>query len=274
MTKTRRFGISWLLFGLSVCIVSCRPAQTPSPQTPLNPPAAQESVLLVSAASSLTDAFNEIGTAFTKENFNVEVRFNFAASGALQQQIEQGAPVDVFASASTKEIEVLEKGNLLEPETRIEFAGNRLVLIARPETQITGWSDLTSSSVKRIALSNPDSVPSGRYAKETLTQRKLWEKVLPKVVFGENVRQTLTYVTNGDVDAGVVFATDAQQEKAKVIVAAMAVSGKDHAPILYPAVVIAKSSQKESAKRFVLFLQSPAAQTILAKYGFAAVRKR
>ncbi|MBV9868587.1 MAG: molybdate ABC transporter substrate-binding protein [Abitibacteriaceae bacterium] len=228
--------------------------------------------LLVSAASSLTDAFNEIGSAFTKAHPQTTVRFNFAASGPLQQQIEQGAPVDVFASASAKEMDALQKANRLEPKTRLNFVGNRLVLIAPRGSKLKGWNDLKAATVRRIAISNPDSVPSGRYAKETLTRHGLWPLVQPKTVFGENVRQTLAYVANGDVDAGLVFATDARIASQKVRVVQTAVPGKDHQPILYPAAVIAGAPHAVAARQFMAFLQGSTAQHILLRYGFATTR--
>lgn len=233
-----------------------------------------DGVVLVSAASSLTDVMNELGPAFSRENRNTVVRFNLAASGTLQQQIEQGAPVDVFASASTKEIDALETGHFLVPGSRVLFARNRLVLIAPIGSRLKRWEDLKLPTVKRVALSNPDSVPSGRYAKETLTARGLWPSVMSKAVYGENVRQTLSYVSAGDVDAGIVFLTDAQQEKKRVVLVAEAVSGKDHQAIEYPAAVIAKAPNRPMAMRFVRFLQGRTAQDILAKYGFLSVNKR
>ena len=224
--------------------------------------------VLVSAAASLTDAFNEIGKAYTKANPQTVVRFNFGASGALQQQIAQGAPVDVFASASPKEMDALQVGGRLAKNTRADFAGNRLVLIAPLRSGLKTWEDLRRPNVKRIALSNPASVPSGRYAQETLTKRGLWSVVQPKSVFGENVRQTLAYVTNGDVDAGIVFATDAQAEKTRVRVVQTAVPGQDHQPIAYPVAAIADAPNPAGAQRFASFLQSQPAQSILARYGF------
>ncbi|HZO88186.1 MAG TPA: molybdate ABC transporter substrate-binding protein [Chthonomonadaceae bacterium] len=224
--------------------------------------------ILVSAAASLTDAFNEIGMAYTKANPKTTVRFNFGASGALQQQIMQGAPVDVFASASPKEMDALQQARRIEAATRADFAGNRLVLIAPVRSGIKRWEDLRLPAVRRVALSNPDSVPSGRYAQETLTKRGLWSVVQPKAILGENVRQTLTYVASGDVDAGIVFATDAQIEKQRVRVVQDAIPGRDHQPIVYPAAVIVGAPNGPAARRFVAFLHSRTAQAILARYGF------
>jgi molybdate transport system substrate-binding protein len=230
---------------------------------------ARSDEILVSAAASLTDAFTDIGKAYSAAHPGTVVRFNFGASGALQQQIVQGAPVDVYASASPQEMDALQKANRIEPGTRIDFAGNRLVLIVPPGSLVKRWNDLRSGAVRRIAISNPDSVPSGRYAKETLTKRGLWTAVEPKMILGENVRQTLTYVAGGNVDAGIVFATDAQIEKRRVNVVDEAATGKDHSAIVYPASAIAHAPNAAGARRFTSFLIAPAAQAILKRYGFA-----
>lgn len=226
--------------------------------------------VIVSAAVSLTEAFTQIGAAFTKANPGTRVRFNFAASGALLRQMEAGAPVDVFASASPQEMNSLQRAGRLAPGTRANFAGNRLVLIAPASSRsiLRDWRGLTDASVRRIALSAPDSVPSGRYARETLTKRGIWPVVRRRAVFGENVRQTLAYVANGDVDAGIVFASDAALQKGRVRIAAAAVPGRDHAPIVYPAAVIKDAPNAGDARRFVRFLQGREAQAILARHGF------
>src|SRR5579871_157943 len=137
------------------------------------PAGGRADTILVSAAASLTNALQDIGKAFTAADPKTTVRFNFGSSGQLQQQIEQGAPVDVFASASPKEMDALQKSGHLETATRIDFAGNRLVLIVPPQSAVKRWEDLKSASVRHIALSNPASVPSGRYARQTLTKRGL-----------------------------------------------------------------------------------------------------
>lgn len=226
--------------------------------------------ILVSAASSLTDALNEVGTAYTHAHPRTTVRFNFAASGVLQQQVVQGAPVDVFCSASAVEMDALQKTGHLEPNSRIDFAGNRLVLIAPEGSRMRGWNDLAHPKTRRIALSDPASVPSGRYAQETLTKRGLWEIAKRKAIFGQNVRQTLTYVANGDAEAGVVFKTDALHDAGKVRIVAEATPGKDHAPIVYPAAVVSSAPNHADARSFVLFLQSKAARQILVRYGFTS----
>jgi len=230
--------------------------------------------ILVSAASSLTDALNEIGTAYTHQHPRTTVRFNFASSGALQQQILQGAPVDVFCSASPQEVDALQKEGRIAASSRIDFAGNRLVLIAPTGSRLGGWNDLAKAKTRRVALSDPASVPSGRYAEETLTKRGLWDIAKRKAIFGENVRQTLTYVANGDAEAGVVFKTDALHDAGRVRIVTEANPGKDHAPIVYPAALLKDAPNRAAGQSFLQFLQGKEAQRILARYGFTRPGKR
>jgi molybdate transport system substrate-binding protein len=224
------------------------------------------------------DAFGEIGRAFSRIEGNraaTVVRFNFAASGVLLQQIMQGAPADVFASAAVKEMDVLNAAGRIEPATRIVFARNQLVLIVpqnsalgRASTKPWGWYSLADPGVRRVALSNPESVPSGRYARQLLERQGVWPRVQNKAIFGENVRQTLTYVATGDADAGIVFATDARHESRRVRVLARSVPGRDHEPIVYPAAVVRDAPNAAAARRFVRFLRSGVAQAILRRHGF------
>lgn len=233
--------------------------------------------ILVSAATSLTDAMKQIGQEFSKRNSGTTVRFNFGASGALQRQIENGAPADVFASAGAKEMDALAKTGKIDLTTRVDFVGNRLVLIVPKGTVSRKWDDLATPAVKRIALSNPESVPSGRFAREALQRRGLWDRVKTKAVFGENVRQTLEYVARGEADAGIVFASDASVERGRVRVTQFAVPNVDHAPIAYPAAVVSRSRHAALAGRFVAYLRTPVAQGILGRAGFSSlspVRKK
>lgn len=229
-------------------------------------PARAEAELLVSAAASLTESFKEIGRSFAVKNPGVRVRFNFAGSGPLLQQIAQGAPVDLFASADQETMDKAEKGGLILPGSRINFTGNSLVLIAPVKTSlITGLADLKSSRVQKIALANPASVPAGRYAKAALKKQGLWEALALKCVMGISVKQALEYVLRGEVEAGFVFATDAASAKERVRVVAAIPTDR---PIVYPAAIVAASANQERAQAFLRYLRSPEAQAILAKHGF------
>jgi molybdate transport system substrate-binding protein len=226
--------------------------------------------LLVSAASSLTDAMNDLAKAFSVKYPSVQVRFNFAASGVLAQQIEQGAPVDVFASAGEKEMDEVSASGKLVTGTRKNFVTNRLALIAPIASTLRNWKGLASPLIRRIALPIPEQVPSGRYGKQTLEHRHLWASVQSKLVFAHNVRQALAYVAGGDVDAGIVFATDAEIERSRVKIVALAKPHLDHAPIVYPVALIAGDSNLSAARLFETFLLSPEGRRIFVARGFSS----
>lgn len=223
--------------------------------------------LTVSAAASLTDAFNAVKTAFAKERPGIAVTFNFAASGALLSQMEQGAPVDVFASADQKTMDQAVEKKLIDAATRVNFAGNALVLAAPADNpaKLKDLASLTTPAAKRIAIGNPDSVPVGRYTKAALTKAGLWDAISPQCVMAESVRQVLDYLSRGEVDAGFVYGTDAKQggEKVKVIAEVPV-----ETPVTYPMAVLAGSSAKADAAAFVAFVAGPKGQEILATYGF------
>ena len=223
--------------------------------------------LTVSAAASLTNAFPEIGQIFEKQHPGTKVIFNFAASGPLLQQIAQGAPVDVFASADQKTMDQAQEKGLMVPASRKNFVSNTLVLIVPQDSKlaVSGLKDLAKPEVKRVGLGNPASVPVGRYTKEALTQAGLWEALQPKLIMGESVRQVLDYVSRGEVDAGFVFATDAAIAKGKVKTVAEV---QGHQPIVYPVALVAASQKQGLGQEFLNLLASPEGMAILTKYGF------
>ena len=221
--------------------------------------------LLVSAAASLTNAYQEMKAPFEKANPGINIVFNFAASGALLKQMEQGAPVDVFASADQVTMDKAE--NLIDPASRVNFAGNALVLIVPAEEglPLTGPEDLKGEQVKLVAMGNPDSVPVGRYAKGALEALGLYEALTPKFVLAESVRQALDYVVRGEVQAGFVYATDAALRADKVKVTAE-VTG--HKPISYPIALLKESKSKDMGQKFIDFVKAEEGQAILARFGF------
>ena len=229
--------------------------------------ASADQELIVSAAASLTNAFGEIGKKFESANPGTKVVFNFGASGALLQQIDKGAPVDVFASADQKTMDQAAAKGLIISGTRKDFVSNELVLIVPhgAKTPVKTLPDLNASGIGKIALGNPESVPAGRYAQEVLTYEGLWDELRPKFIFGESVRQVLDYVSRGEVDAGFVFATDAAVAKDHVSVALEATK---HEPITYPISIVGSTKNKDLAKRFVDFVLSKEGQEILSTYGF------
>lgn len=229
---------------------------------------ATKTQLIISAASSLKDALQDLEPLYTKVHPNVTLRFNFASSGTLQQQIEQGAPADVFISAAEKQINTLQKKNLILPETKRDLLTNQLVLITPVQSStVDTVQELKSSDVQRIAIGDPKSVPVGQYATETFQKQNLADPLQSKLVLANNVRQVLQFVESGNAQAGIVYLTDAKTTKQVRI--AQTIPENLHAPIVYPVAVVKNSKNPEAAKKFTQFLSSPEASKIFVnKYGF------
>lgn len=230
-------------------------------------PSAHAGDLVVSAAASLTNAFKDVAQAYEKEHAGTKVILNFGASDVLLQQIVKGAPADVFASADQKAMDKAVEEKAVKPDTRIDFAANQVVLIVPTDgkANITALKDLTRDDIKRIAYGNPASVPVGRYTQGALQAAGLWDAVQAKSVLAQNVRQSLDYVSRGEVDAGFVFATDAAVMPDKVKVAVRVPS---QTPVTYPIAVTARDDAAKEAQSFVAYVMSPAGQEILSRYGF------
>ena len=179
---------------------------------------AAESELMVSAAASLTDAFTDIGKAYEKQHPGTVVKFNFASSGALATQIEQGAPVDVFVSADAETTERLRKKSLVVASTEAVVASNTLVVAvpADSKIKIRGLADLKSDEIGHIGIGDPSHVPAGKYARQTLEKLHLWNALEHKLVMGSDVRQVRTYIQRGEVEVGFIFGTDARAKDVRV----------------------------------------------------------
>jgi len=225
--------------------------------------------LTVSAAASLTNAFKDLAPLFESANRGHKLQFNFAASGALLQQIAKGAPVDVFASADQETMDQAQAQKLIEAAQRHNFAANALVVIvpAASSKVPDALPDLAQAGFQRIAIGRPASVPVGRYTKGALEAARVWNQVQRSMVSAQSVRQVLDYVARGEVDAGFVYATDARLMPDKVKVALTVPTAT---PILYPAAPVIASAQPALARAFVEFLLTPPAQAVLAKHGFAS----
>ena len=223
--------------------------------------------LTVSAAASLANAFNEIGPAFEAANPGTKVWFNFAASGALLQQIAKGAPADVFASADQETMNQAEQQQLVKPGTRANFVSNSLVVIVPQDAASVPktLADLNTPVVKRVAIGVPASVPVGRYTRAVLEKANLWPAIEAKMIGAQSVRQALDYVARGEVDAGFVYGTDAAAMPGKVRIA---FSVPSDMPVLYPIAPVAASSNAVAARKFVAYVTSSAGQAVLARYGF------
>jgi molybdate transport system substrate-binding protein len=223
--------------------------------------------LLISAAASLKEALEEIKPLYQQSKPNVNINYNFGSSGALQQQIEQGAPADIFISAAKKQVDALEQKGLLVAGTRNIIAKNRLVLVVpKNVVGITSFYNLKDSNVKKIAIGEPRSVPAGQYGQQVLEKLKIWSEIKSKLVFANNVRQVLASVESGNADAGLVYITDAKiSNQVKVVVTA---DEKYHSAIIYPLVVIKRSKNVDAAKEFSQFLSSDKSKAVFKKYGF------
>ncbi|MEW6108993.1 MAG: molybdate ABC transporter substrate-binding protein [Nitrospirota bacterium] len=231
--------------------------------------------ITVSAAMSLKGPFEELGREFEKTGKGTKVILNFGASGALRGQIEGGAPVDVFASADEKNMDILDREGLLLRDTRSVFAGNSVVLITPvfSSLQIRSFSDLRKNYMKRIAIGNPLTTPVGRYSKEALKHLRIWDHIKDRVVFAENVRQILDYVSRGEVDAGMLYCTDAMIKSREVKVVAEAPE-ESHEKIIYPIAVMKNAGNEITARAFVKFVISEQGIEILKKYGFRTAKQR
>jgi molybdate transport system substrate-binding protein len=236
--------------------------------------AADQQEIVVSAAISLKNAFEETGRLFEAKHKGVKVTFNFGASGDLVRQIEGGAPVDVFASAAQKDMDEAEKKGLIVPGSRINFASNSIVLIIPGDSKIRiqTFQDLELNQVAKIATGNPKTVPAGRYAEEVFVYFKLLAAIKEKIIYAEHVRQVLDYVARGEVDAGVVYSTDARLRAKDIKIAATA-PDDSHRPVIYPVAVVSKTSKQGMAKAFVSLLVSEEAGKILEQYGFTVPGK-
>ncbi|HBC96391.1 MAG TPA: molybdate ABC transporter substrate-binding protein [Clostridium sp.] len=267
MKKSKRM----LFIVMSLCIVflaaGCGGSNASSKETGSSANKDKQVTLTVSAAASLKDSMNEIGKLYKKEHPNVTVKYNFGASGSLQRQIEQGAPVDIFVSAAIKQMDELKNENLVVNDTIKNLLQNDVVLIVpKGSSNVKNFDDLASDKVQKVALGEIKSVPVGQYSQEVLTNLKLMDKVQPKVVYGKDVKEVLTWVETKNADAGIVYKTDALISNKVDIIAA---APKDsHKTVIYPAAVVKNSKNAGAAKEFLSFLSGDKSKTVFEKYGF------
>jgi molybdate transport system substrate-binding protein len=260
------FSMLLLLIVASGCSANEQSNNTTKKQTA----PAKNVELTISAAASLQDALTDIKASFEKEHPNVKITYNFGASGALQQQISQGAPVDLFFSAAEDKFQKLVQDGLIEKKSGMDLLGNELVLVVPKDSnkEIKTFADLTKAD--KVALGTPESVPAGQYGKETLGKLNIWTTVEGKVVYAKDVRQVLSYVETGNVDAGMVYKTDALTSP-KVRIAATA-EENTHDPIIYPVGVLKNSSHSKEAVLFYDYLQNQKSMKIFEKYGFKGLK--
>jgi molybdate transport system substrate-binding protein len=233
--------------------------------------AARGAEIMVFAAASLSDSLQQIGADYHRQTGN-NVLFNLAASSTLARQIEAGAPADIFFSADEAQMQNLEKQGLILSETRRDRLGNSLVIVVTSDSslKIHSPAELAEEKIRRIALADPQAVPAGVYSKEYLQKLNLWEKVAPKVVPMENVRGALAAVESGNVDAGMVYKTDADiSQKVKVV---YEIPREDGPKITYPTAVVKDSKQKKAAVAFLDYLEGEDAAKVFEHYGFVVLK--
>jgi molybdate transport system permease protein len=230
-------------------------------------PGAGAQSVTVSVAASLRLPMEELERRFLRQHGGARIVWNFGASGALRQQIEQGAPVDVFLPAASRQMDLLEQKGLLAVGTRRDLLVNEVVLIApRAAPQPRDFAGLVAADVRLVALGDPASVPAGEYGQQVLRALGLWERVQSRLVLAKDVRQVLAYVESGNTDAGIVYASDAKgAERVRVVATAPAGS---HAPIVYPVAVVAGAREPALARAFVAFLATNEATTVFRNFGF------
>jgi molybdate transport system substrate-binding protein len=226
----------------------------------------QSPELTVAAAADLSNAFEEIGRQF-EASHKIKVTFVFGSTGLLTRQIENGAPMDLFAAANVDYINQLEQKGLIVPGTKATYARGRITLWTTADSplQIEKLADLTRPEVKRIAIANPDHAPYGLAAQQALQTAGIWDTVKPKLVFGDNIRQTLQYAETGNVDVSIVALSLSQQSKGRWTL----IPEEMHQPIDQALAVMKSTHNENAAREFASFVTGPEGRAVLAQYGFA-----
>ncbi|SDI08156.1 molybdate transport system substrate-binding protein [Planococcus glaciei] len=225
--------------------------------------------LLISSASSLTDVMLSAEKAFNQTHPDVEVAFNFGSSSKLRNQIEQGAPVDLFLSASAQDVDMLKKDGLVQEQTIQNFAENRLVLASVGQLKETDPVQLLKDSKGVVAVGEPESVPIGFYTKKALSGIGVWDSLEGSLIFAKDARQVLSYIESGNAEMGVIYSSDAAQSTNLQTAIGLPQDGLE---IVYPAAIVEGTNNKEAAEAFLEFLMSEEGQQLLEEYGFMPVK--
>ncbi|MDO9492546.1 molybdate ABC transporter substrate-binding protein [Acetobacterium sp.] len=252
------------LLSMVFALAGCQPAAKEEAKS-------EPVALTISAAASLKDAMAEIQTLYLKEAPDTTLTLNFGSSGSLAQQIQQGAEVDVFMSASSKEMNNVKDAGFMNDNTVKNILGNEIVLVVPKDstTTIADFAQVVDPAITKLALGEPSSVPAGQYAVDVFTYYNVMDQISDKVIYGKDVKEVLTWVETGNVDAGVVYSTDAKISKTVKIVATA--PPESHKAIVYPAGVVKASTNADAASAFVDFLSTAAAKEIFVKYGFTTL---
>jgi molybdate transport system substrate-binding protein len=230
-------------------------------------PGTAPAALTVAAAISLTDVLGAVERAYVAAGGGA-LRFTFAASNVLARQIVNGAPIDLFISADSAQMKVVEEARAVDARTRVDLLGNRLAVVA-PKGRARSLADgasLARPSVRRIAIGDPAGVPAGAYAREYLQREGLWDRLQSRLIPVASVRAALTAAANATVDAAIVYETDVPSSKD--VEQAFVVTGANAPTIVYPAAIVTASKQRAAAERFLAFLGSSEASAIFARFKF------
>lgn len=228
---------------------------------------AKESTITVAAAASLKNCMDDKLIPMFQEKYSgIKIQTTYDSSGKLQSQIEEGASVDVFMSAAMKQMDELNKKDLIDKDSIVQLLENKIVLVV-PKNSTKGISTFQDIlKADKIAVGDPASVPAGQYAKEALSNLKIWDEVSSKASLGTNVTEVLNWIAEGSADAGIVYSTDAASNK-KVKITAEAPEGTV-SKVIYPVGIVKASKDKDGAKKFVEFLETDEAKKVFESYGF------
>jgi len=223
------------------------------------------SELTVAAAADVTPAFEEIGKLF-QDKYKIKVIYTFGSTGMLAQQIGNGAPVDIFAAANVSYIDQIESKGLIIPGSKAIYARGRIALWVPKESNIKveQLKDLTRADVKRIAIANPDHAPYGTAAREAFQSAGIWAEVQPKLVFADNIRQTLQYAQTGNVEVAIVALSLSKQSDGRWTL----IPEELHKPINQALAIIKGTKNERGARQFSEFVLGPEGRAVLSKYGF------
>lgn len=235
----------------------------------------EKTEIVVFAAASMTETIEEIAKNYEAENPNVKIVPNFDSSGTLKTQIEEGADCDIFISASQKHMDALDinseknedKLDFIDSDTRVDLLENKVTIAVKEDSDLAleNFKDLASDKVKSLGLGNED-VPVGKYSEEILKNIGIWDQIQDKVTYGSNVKEVTNWISEGAVDCGIIYQTDAFSANLKVLLTA----GPDElkTPVVYPAAVTKNSKNKDEAKKFLEYLQNEKSSEIFESVGF------
>ena len=249
--KGKIFILAFMMILLSGCVPKADPVE-------------RKTELTISAASSMTESLLEIKKRFEKVFPSITVTYNFGGSGTLRRQIEQGAPIELFLSASKKDLDLLKENGMIQKE--IAILKNSLVIIVSKQAKVKSFEEVLEKN-KTIAIGTPEAVPAGTYAEEALKNMGAWEQLDDHLVFTKDVQQVLTFVKNGAIDAGIVYVSDTVGSDQVVILEK--INPKFHSQIEYfMGIINQEDGNHDATEKFYQFVQNKQSLEIFKRHGF------